>query len=306
MSFRVNFALNALIGKIGTLSGTVGKMLSQKIIENRTSIFETEKKEEKGTLEKIKQQDIEAFITEHERTEKIKKFYNKYKICKKMIEILNIRDSGRDSERKGRTIEQDWLDVYGEFAEKIYSGTRQEQWAYILAREIECPGSFSRRTLRVLFELDAETAKNFQSIMKHRMENKCVIKPKGLNGADLMKWQSVIDAGLLHDIAVFGPRVCMKEQRRNNESKALSYVETGDMLLRVESRKKAKDLYAEVGMLKQAGREIGKILPEPEHESILKKFADYIKEDCDVMILYKLVDQSVKREPTYVQVKKLK
>ena len=304
MSFRAEFALKSLLGQIAKISEEWWNTWNQKRI-GKNFDPDVEKKKNEITLESVeKEEDIKGLIVEQEITKQIDRLYNKKEICKKTIEILKERNLINDPKKLDRIIDQDWLVSYGEFAEKIYSKTRQEQWAYILAREIENPGSFALKTLRILFELDSRTAEIFQSIMKYRIKNECIIKPTELSGDNLTKLQSLVDNDLLHEISVFSPRLYMKTQMRKNESGNLSYFKSGNMMLRVHSSKKAKELWADIILIKQAGREIGKILPEPEHMTILERFAEYVIEDCDSVILYKL--SKLNNEEAYEPIKTLK
>src|SRR5208283_1459027 len=55
------------------------------------------------------------------------------------------------------------LNIFERYAEDASSETMRALWARVLAGEIRRPGQFSLRTLRFMSELDATTAKLFES-----------------------------------------------------------------------------------------------------------------------------------------------
>ena len=75
-------------------------------------------------------------------------------------------DSGQDA-----TLSADWLNYFGDFAEKASSEELQSLWGKILAGEIRKPGSFSRKTLRFIAELDQESAQIIQDNLKYIYSN---------------------------------------------------------------------------------------------------------------------------------------
>lgn len=88
---------------------------------------------------------------------------NKKKIVLETVRELETGDyiSGESSHEE---IDEDWLNVFERFSENASSDRMQGLWARVLSGEIVRPGSFSRSTLRFLYELDKRTAECFEKI----------------------------------------------------------------------------------------------------------------------------------------------
>jgi len=86
------------------------------------------------------------------------------------------------------------LDHYSQFAT---TADLQERWGRVLASEIRKPGTFSQKVLRLIDELDADVAKRFEDVCKHRIAEiipKCLYGP--LTFGEEVK---LVAAGLLVD-----------------------------------------------------------------------------------------------------------
>lgn len=81
-------------------------------------------------------------------------------------EFLN--DEGNDNftidNSSGQELDDDWLNVFEEYAEKASSERMQGLWGRVLAGEIRKPGAFSLRTLRFLSEFSQSDALKFQEL----------------------------------------------------------------------------------------------------------------------------------------------
>lgn len=62
------------------------------------------------------------------------------------------------------TIDSDWLNHFHDYAEKITTPDLQQIWGKILAGEINAPGSFSKRTLTILNDMNAIEAESFRRL----------------------------------------------------------------------------------------------------------------------------------------------
>ncbi|MCQ8873603.1 DUF2806 domain-containing protein [Mesorhizobium sp. LMG17149] len=67
-------------------------------------------------------------------------------------------------------IDPDWLNYFESYSEKASTTNMRSFWGRILSGEIRRPGSFSLTTLRVASELTQQTAKDFQELVKLRMD----------------------------------------------------------------------------------------------------------------------------------------
>jgi uncharacterized repeat protein (TIGR03899 family) len=60
--------------------------------------------------------------------------------------------------------DKDWTKSFFRYAEDISSSEMQTIWGKILAGEIASPGSFSKRTIAAVYELDKDEARAFESL----------------------------------------------------------------------------------------------------------------------------------------------
>jgi len=63
-------------------------------------------------------------------------------------------------------VNEDWINQFARFAEDASSDELQQIWGRVLAGEVNCPGSFSRHTLRFISELDKTTAEHCEFAME--------------------------------------------------------------------------------------------------------------------------------------------
>ena len=66
----------------------------------------------------------------------------------------------------------DWLDFFGDYAEKANAEAVRDLWGRVLAGEIRRPGTFSLYTLRILAELDQQVARWFEEEAQFRWGKK--------------------------------------------------------------------------------------------------------------------------------------
>lgn len=64
----------------------------------------------------------------------------------------------------------DWINVYFESAKNTSDEYMQDVWAKILAKELECPGYFSYKTLDVLKNMSSEEFHSFETLGSLQME----------------------------------------------------------------------------------------------------------------------------------------
>jgi hypothetical protein len=89
------------------------------------------------------------------------------KIAKETLKELNSfaeSDEEIDSERENSPPSDDFLNSFERFCSDSSDEKMQTLWARLLAGEIRRPGSFSRHTMRRLYELDSETAQLFEKV----------------------------------------------------------------------------------------------------------------------------------------------
>jgi Protein of unknown function (DUF2806) len=87
--------------------------------------------------------------------------HNREMVVLKAIENLRLDPPQNPTED---TPTEDWLNLFGGYAEKASSEKLREHWAYILAGEIRKPGSFSFITLQLAAVLDERLARTIEEI----------------------------------------------------------------------------------------------------------------------------------------------
>ncbi len=73
-------------------------------------------------------------------------------------------------------MDESFLNRFENYAEGATSEELRRRWGRILAAEIRQPGRFSPKVLRTVDEIDPETAKLFESLMRHRVRD-ALLKP---------------------------------------------------------------------------------------------------------------------------------
>jgi hypothetical protein len=71
----------------------------------------------------------------------------------------------------------EFMDRFERYAEDASTEQLRQKWGRVLTAEIRKPGTFSRKALRVVEELDAETARLFEKLCQSRLDD---VLPKSL------------------------------------------------------------------------------------------------------------------------------
>lgn len=153
-------------------------------------------------------------------------------------------------------INPDWLNRFTNFAQDVSNEELQRVWGQILAGEIRKPGSFSISSLRVLAELDADVAKEFENIYRLSI-NDFAPRPDEIQGKILMLYADLEQAGLLH-----------VEQFMNMNMKQLedgfAYIFGEKFAIRVTCSESQTMLSFPIVRLTRVGLQIGSILQRDE------------------------------------------
>lgn len=98
---------------------------------------------------------------------------------------------------------EEFLDAFDEYARKASTEVLQKMWGKVLAREIREPGTFNKKVLRIIDEIDTETAKLFEEICKSRIGDTIqkLVLPKSLN---IREEGSLVDVGLIQVSDIMG------------------------------------------------------------------------------------------------------
>lgn len=96
-------------------------------------------------------------------------------------------------------VSPEWSSRFFDYAQNIYDEEAQTVWAKILAQETATPGKFFKRTLNVLYNIEAFEAKWFVELCRFVINDTFVHSGIiHLKLFDFNKLQSIIDCGLLN------------------------------------------------------------------------------------------------------------
>ena len=127
--------------------------------------------------------------------DRLKKQTNRESIAQKTAEYLSAGDP-IDPETKAP--DEEWLNLFGEYAEKASTDKLRNMWARVLAGEIRKPGVFSYRTIQFVSTLDAKVAQTLEEIAPLICNSDMILYPKRFDFTDnFRKFQLLIECGLV-------------------------------------------------------------------------------------------------------------
>lgn len=125
---------------------------------------------------------------------------NKEAVVAAAIEDLNRKPpSEAETHAGGDELREDFVDRLGHYAQFASTAELRERWGRVLASEIRKPGTFSQKVLRVVDEMGADVAAQFEDLCSHRIQGvvpKCIYRPLAFK-----EEVSLEGAGLLVDPA---------------------------------------------------------------------------------------------------------
>ncbi|MCO6409435.1 DUF2806 domain-containing protein [Hoeflea alexandrii] len=93
-------------------------------------------------------------------------------VAREALEHLRIDPPTEQESREGSDeLSEAFLDRLEFYARSASTDELRERWGRVLAAEIRKPGNFSAKVLRVVDELDAQTARIFEEICTHRLDD---------------------------------------------------------------------------------------------------------------------------------------
>lgn len=158
------------------------------------------------------------------------------------------------------TIDEDWMNLFSDYAARASSDRLREQWGRILASEVRKPGTFSFLTLRVVAEMTADLARSFQEIYRLSIES-FVVQPKEFSGQVLVDYGNLEAIGLLQS----GLSRSLPVQ-----SDHFAYIAGEQFGLRITVLPGVNEVTFPAIRITPVGMEIGTMLPRDEREAIVK------------------------------------
>lgn len=134
-----------------------------------------------------------------------RKYENKAAVVTLALEDLRDNPPSQSQSAEGaESIDPAFANSFESYAEGADSDGLRERWARVLAGEVRQPGTFSARVLRIVDEMDPETAKLFEGFVQSRFGNNI---PMGLSGElAFLDRANLVDAGLLVEPGMDGQR----------------------------------------------------------------------------------------------------
>lgn len=171
-------------------------------------------------------------------------------------------------------ISEDWRRKFTRYAEDVSDDQMQTVWSRILSGEVQQPGTFSFRTLRLVSELSPEIAKTFEELAGRIIAGDAIVTLGGEwnEGELFMKAKSLCDWGITQE----GPPGSVRIANKQNDG---IYIIPS---IRLHGGLRIPDgpdrLNVPIMLLTDPGKELYKLLPEtderPVLREILQKFVD--------------------------------
>lgn len=211
-------------------------------------------------------------------------------------EILQLpppEDGGKSAEAPERQLDDDWLNQFYNYAGSASSDDLRHAFARILAGEVSTPGTFSKRTLRSICELDHSTAQMFNHLARFRdRENTQIIRIDD-NQIPYSTIVTLDDAGLIANVPGVGFNIT-----RNDENIAI--LRNGTRIILVYLKEKQNKFHiptrVHVYTLTRFGRDLCSILPTEHDDIYLDAAIEQIKKDNNVVKItkadFKAVDEA--------------
>ena len=213
---------------------------------------------------------------------------NKTYVAAHAAETLSIEDSrpsqSPDTDSAVNDSDLDWLNYLGGYAEKASSKALRELWGRILAGEIRRRGSFSLMTLRLMAEMDQETARMFEEVVEHRIRNEFILPPNETKGAMVVRLAHLEQVGLLHHVAPNSG--LMRRFSPDADGYAAIFVENLCLRLRLDGEARLK-----IVPLTRIGQEVASLLAPVDEMAVLKRVAERLRASAKAMDICKVVSE---------------
>ena len=170
----------------------------------------------------------------------------------------------------------DWLNGFHRHAEDASSDRMRNIFGKVLAGEIRTPGTFSLTSIRLLAELSPSLAQEFADVHSACVED-WFLKRMNSRGHEWQMLSRLEDAGLV------SLRECVIHQPQS-----LDWSFGGsDTTYLIAKMKHQSGMKIPIYNLTNAGLELGKLLPRPDVEQVLREVAKQLAPNADSINLIK-------------------
>lgn len=125
-----------------------------------------------------------------------------------------------------KPISEEFYDRFETYASHATSDELRQRWGRVQASEIRTPGTFSNKVLRVVDELDAETALLFEEVCKSRVGSG-LYKP-GMRTLNFVERSRLTAAGLIVEHGALGQKISFLKIRFDN---GVDYIIAGNVIM---------------------------------------------------------------------------
>lgn len=294
-------AKSRLVAAFDRFGGSVFDAASAHI-EARTAKRRAKTDGEVKLIETISQYGVERLGAHPEEAERafqrhfrkvLKEQENTDGVMQAALEDLRNNPPDEEASQNEEPLSEEFLDRMEGYSATASTEELRHRWGRVLASEIRKPGTFSGKVLRVVDELDSETALHFEKVAKHRLSG---LLPKALIGeipynvlTNLVLAGLIVEPGIAGQIVYFDD---VQDDERNSlkflaisgvgavSFPATSPVKPGnqkDAALTLSNDKAALPCF----LLTDSGQAIASILPDQQF-SALAAYAQKLAE-CDAL-----------------------
>ncbi len=213
-------------------------------------------------------------------------FENKAEIAQRALEYI-AEDKAQEADDVGDEISEDWMNSFESHAEKASSDDLRDLWARVLAKEIRAPNGISLTTLRVVSELDRETAELFEKVVRYCLNSDCIVRATSDNYG--------VDFELLHleHLGLVVNPDAGHALRNVIKGKNFRLV-LGEYCLVADRESETEiTLRIPVALLTRVGKELFSILPKNNDKDVLERYALHLPAEYKKVSLHRLANADV-------------
>lgn len=188
-------------------------------------------------------------------------------------------------EPSDKSIDDDWLYSWRDYAGRVSASELQDLWGRILAGEVKQPGTYSMRTLEFLKGLSKSEAELISKAAKFVIGGRIYRKKDELLNKDGVLFSHLLflqDIGVLSGVEAISLNTTYKSQAVD---KFFLPLIASNKILLLEHEDRNKTIKAEVYLLTQVGIEVLKLASFQVDEGYLESVAkDYIRQGYTVKV----------------------
>lgn len=200
--------------------------------------------------------------------------------CEKSL--IEMEASSDDGHAPDVDVSDDFLAQMRQYAGMASSSDMQSMLGRILAGELRMPGSISKRSIRLMFELEQGDVRFFEDIVKYKSAHgRDICLPEDFVKHNFQKLLMMQQAGLISDV---GGDIGFDLTPVGKELK--SHVRNGDLVLIFEYREQKGfqllPLRIKIIPLTLFGEEIASILPRPDPKWFIDSIIERLSDNFDI------------------------